>query len=322
MWVRARDWRAERQVGDRRRVDLRPAGVLDRHLQPELDGDVTNQPGARHAAETGDLERDAVDQPGPMGSQQRCQRVDRLVEHERPVAHRAHGDVGVVVGARLLEHVVEMAGGTQEPAGVGRRPRRVGIGVHDRAGGQHSTHRLHALDVVARIESHLDLDPAVARAARSALPVSHRLRRRLGHRPVQLDGLAVTPAQQLGQRHVCGDSGDIPRRHVESRLGVRMAGQVAVDRRRQHAVLAWIEAEHERRQHAQPLPCAGGERGVVEAAERRHLAPPDDAVVGLQPDERGVEADGRATSRAGVGAVDERLPLGEDGHAGDLDGQQ
>ena len=201
-----------------------------------------------------------------------------------------------MVGARLLEHVVEVAGGAQEPAGVGRCPRRVRIGVHDRAGGQLLHDRLHALDVVRRIESHLDLDPAVARVDVVRGLVGHLLRRRLGHRPVQLDGLAVAPAQQLGQWQVRGDSGDVPRRHVERGLGVRVAGEVAIDRRRERAVLAWIEAEHERRQETQPLACPGGERGVVEAAEWRHLAPPDDPGVGLQADERGVEPDRRSAA--------------------------
>ena len=63
---------------------------------PSLDRHVTDQPRVRHASETGDLQRDAVDQASPMGPQQRRQRVDRLVEHERPVAHGAHGD-GVMV---------------------------------------------------------------------------------------------------------------------------------------------------------------------------------------------------------------------------------
>src|SRR5262249_42643806 len=51
------------------------------------------------------------------------------------------------------------------------------------------------------------------------------------------------------------------------------------------------------------------EGGIVEGAERRHLSPPHQTGVGIEPDDRRIEPQGASSAGAGIGAVAERLFL-------------
>ena len=106
--------RAEADVDDRGGHEARAAGVLDRHLDAELDRDVADQRRARDPADALELHRDAVGDPVALGPQEVVQRHDRLVEDERPVARGPYRCALGVGAARLLERVLEIPRCPQE----------------------------------------------------------------------------------------------------------------------------------------------------------------------------------------------------------------
>ncbi len=191
--------RRERQVRDRGGVDVGAAGVLDGHVQAEVDRDVAQLRGAGDAADARDLERHGVGHAVTDGAHQRRQRVDRLVEHQRHRARVAHRAALLVRRARLLEPEVDAGRGAQEPARVGRGVEAVRVGEQRHRGADRVAHGGQPLGVALGVLAELDLEPPVAaadvvgRRARPSPPACRprsrgtgrptRPRRRRGPRP-------------------------------------------------------------------------------------------------------------------------------------------
>ena len=166
---------------------------------------------------------------------------------------------------------------------------------------------MHPLDVVADVAADLDLQPVKALADDALGMRRHRIDRAMGDHLVELGRIAVAPAEQGHQRHVGGARGKIPAGHVERRLDVGMALEHGVHQPRDLVQRARILADEMRRDlgDAGARACREGRR--IEIAERRHLAPAGQAVVGGDGDDDRIEGIGAAALRHVVGPVDEGL---------------
>ena len=215
--------RRQHQAGIGGRVDLGAAGVLDGDLEIARDRDVADQLGLGQPADAGEFYGDAVDKRIRQRAQERVDAVDGLVEHQRPVAGAAYGEVLLIGRAGLFERVVDRPRRQQELPRLGRAPAAIGVAEDHRIGRDGVAHGFEPGDVFAHVEPDLDLQPAVALRDVFLRPRRHGVGRFLGERTIERQARAFGAAGHCRERQAAAPAGEIPERHVDRRLRVRMA---------------------------------------------------------------------------------------------------
>ena len=200
--------------------------------------------------------------------------------------------------ARLLEHVVELAGRAQEAPRVGRGEGAVRVGVeHDVVAGE-VAHRREPLRVGVRIYPDLDLDPVVALGEELPGERQRFFQRRDDHDVVERHGVAVPGAELLPQRATGRPCLRIPAGHVDRGLRIRMAAQPRVEERTHGARLRRVRSEQRGRELCDPGPGSAGEGLGVHGVDQARLAVAGDPLVGVEADDERVEAGRDARAHA------------------------
>ena len=219
----------ERKVRHGRRVDVASAGVLDRHRQAELHGDVAHERRRPDAADARDLDRDAIGDAVAVGGEQRRERVDALVEHEAGAGRRR-------AGAALLVLMHGCSTVIASPC-VARRNSRACAVVQAPFASQKSTTSPGTAERTActrstsfpRIAAHLELDAPVARRDVGRGARGHRHGRGLRDGAVDSTELAVAAAEVRAQRHAGSLRSEVVEGHVERRLDGRLSEHGAIE---------------------------------------------------------------------------------------------
>ena len=128
------------------------------------------------------------------------------------------------------------------------RPSGIGVGDQHIAALQLRGALVNALDIGIRIAADFELKLGVALGAIVRHLFRHGLGALLRNRAVQRKRLAVAAAEQRGDRQSRGFAENVPARHVERRLHVRMAAQGGVHAAVQHAERSGVEPDELRRQ--------------------------------------------------------------------------
>ena len=228
------------------------------------------------------------------------ERGDELVQHHRLAEGPADREALVDRRAGLLEDVVDVARRIDELTRLERRPAGIGV-AEDHRRRHRGGDRAHALDVVADTAADLHLQPAETLRNDANRTFRHGVDRSVGDDLVEFGRLALPAAEQRDERHAGGARGEVAAGHVERRLNVGMALEQRVHQPPDVAQRARIPADQVWRDLGDAGAGARREGGRVEVAERRHLAPAGQAVVGVSRRGRNRRHRPRAPSTCGMG---------------------
>jgi hypothetical protein len=254
-----------------------------------------------------------------MGPEEILDAADALVEDQGLAARRPHAHGLGERHAGLLEIVIGIAHAEEEPQRRIDLPGAVRVGEQQDLRGYRRAHGTHALHILERIGAHLDLDAGIAFPHIFPGALGHGVGTVLRHRSVELHALAEPAAREFRQRQPCSLAGQIPACHVDRRFEPSLPHHDIVQDGVDTVQLARIGAEQCRQKLGHSGANAGGEGFGIEGAERRHLAPPDQARVSFQPDNGGVETLLRVAA-ASVGTIGEGLELAISRRSRDLHG--
>jgi hypothetical protein len=167
-----------------------------------------------------------------------------------------------------------------------RRPTAVGVDAQLDLGADRRAHRPHARHILIRLDPDLNLHGPKALLDRPGGDLGRALRRDARDRELGGDELAHRPAEQPVDRQAGGLAQNIPQRHLDRRLGERVACQRALDHDRQPLDRSRVLADQLRRQ--QRLDEVRRGHLVLAAPDRRggDLADPDDPGVGVELDQQ------------------------------------
>ncbi len=170
--------------------------------------------------------------------------------------------------------------------------------------------------VLARVGAELELEAGRALGLARPHVRDHLVDRAERDRDVEREVGAGHAAEQRADGELGRLAQEVPAGDVERRLRVRVAGQGAVHRLPDGGQVARIDPEQRRGQLCERGARAGGVRRQVGRAERARLAPPDQAAVGLDADDRARQRTDRPTAGHHVFAVRVAQVVAVDGDAG------
>ncbi len=205
---------------------------------------------------------------------------------------------------RLLDVDIEVGDRPDDPHRLVHQPARVRIRDENVTLLHKRGDRLDSLDVIVRVASNLQLELAIPLFAIPGNVTRHLGRRALRDRTIELNLLAEPPPEQVADRLAARLAEEIPARHVDRGLHVRMTLQRTV-----HQL-----AGDERDSGSRPV----GIRRQIHRAKRTDLTVPGQTLVGHDFDDRAVEYLDELASRPGVSPLLQREIDPIDVHARDL----
>ena len=189
-----------------------------------------------------------------------------------------------------------------ERSGRAQQEPAVRVGVDRHVGADGVAHGEDSSRVDHRIVADLDLETRVALTDPFEGLRRGILRRWPLHRAVRRRRFGAVAAEELPQRNACQSSSEIPARHVDAGLCVRVTGQGVMHRPGNGLRRARIEADHARPENVESRPLPTGKRRVVGDADRAGFTEPDGAVVGDETNDQRVHAGGDPVARHPVRA--------------------
>ena len=282
----------------------RAAGVLHIHADAGLEADVSDPPCRREATHPADLEADHL--AGPVGDQPQgvTEGHQGLVEGQGLSDGGPHGEVLFVGLAGLLHHPVEVTGGVQGGDRLGRRPGPVDVERDLLARGHGGVQDPHPLDVGLYVRADLGRVERVPLGARQPDLGQQLVGCPRRDRRVQAHPAVLASPQHVAERQPGRPCDEVPAGHVNGGLHVAVPWQGEVHGPVDGVGAARVEAEDRWCQFGDAGPDAARERREVCGAPRAALAPAGQSLVGVQAQDRRVEAlEVESPTRQGVGPL-------------------
>ena len=261
---------AGRKVRDGGRDEVSSPRIFDRDAKAEGDGEIPHQLGLREPSDLGDLQVERLHGVRLVGTEQRVDVANALVEHHRQGRPLAHDQALLERRTRLLEEdALEPVDRARRDHGVLEAPASVGIGDDDVLGAGRLDHASGAGRVLVGIGADLELKAVDSLGASRLDVVGHLLDGCERHRKVQREAIGQAPAEQIADGHPDCSTERVPTRSVDRALRIAVTHQRSVHRGVDGAEVAGVDAESPRvqaraRAARAPAPCAGryaGPRG-------------------------------------------------------------
>ena len=257
-----------------------------------------------------------------LGSQKDAEIIDVLIQHEGMWALPAHREALLVSETGLLDVDVHIADCLGHADGLVLEPSGVCVGHQAVPRLKLGRDRKDARNVDIRIPAHLQLESPVALRAIPGDACGHLVGTVLRDRAVEVDILAIAPAEKLTHRHPAALAEDVPAGDVDAALHIGMALEGCVHGAVESRELSGVLAEEMRPELTDAGAYALGVGGKVEGAQRTDLTMADQAGVGFDPDDGAVEDGDRFSAAPLVGGLVEREfdAIGEDSCDFHIDG--
>ncbi len=260
-----------------------------RHRQPELPAKRGGAQQRRHAARLDQLEIDAGDDAGLSQRQDFVGAGNGLVAADRQQAEpveRAHGR-NLIVRQRLLKKQQRGAfDASQILLRLARRPSGIGVGAQYHVGSELGAHLQRSLDLFFdAFHAHLELEKIVALAdlAFGFGDVGGDVG--IAQQPHVADRAAHRPADQLDARHAQMLADQVEQRDLDGGLGAAIVLDARAAALRERRAVERVGADQQRRHVLAHRGDHAGQGIAGHGGRHRRLAPADQAVLRLEPDD-------------------------------------